>query len=266
MQGALIKGCSKLPSASPTDWFCPRLGHSARSPSFVVSCASLLTSFRAEDCCSPPPGPRVLPPWGGGQGLMDPVPVLHCCCPLYSALLCPPISLPWSEVSSRPALPQNHSENFPCLFSPPSSLSPSFRAVERLRPGSSALPSGSTPASSRLPDHRCSSSHSPLQAHLSSPPLLLQPLGLPQFPAHLFPSSGSEGPLPSWLTLDRTLLPLCTCFLSSKMGWLSPAEGQEEEPPLTLYLAQSGHGQQQFFGSARSSHANHPLCPIQIPV
>ena len=152
------------------------------------------------------------------------------------------------------------------LFSPPSSLSPSFRAVERLRPGSSALPSGSTPASSRLPDHRCSSSHSPLQAHLLSSPLLLQPLGLPQFPAHLFPVSGSEGSLPSWLTLDRTLLPLCTCFLSSKMGWLSPAEGQEEEPPLTLYLAQSGHGQQQFFGSARSSHANRPLCPIQIPV
>ena len=233
MQGALLKGCSKLPSACPTDWFHPRLGHSALSPSFVVSCASLLTSFRAEDCCSLLLGPVMPPGWGTGPH--GPTPVLHCCCPLCSALLCPPISLPWSEASSRPALPRNHSESFPCLFSLPSSLSPSFAAVERLRPRSSALPSGS---SSKLPDHRWSSSHSPLQAHLlPSPPLLFQPLGLPQFPAHLFPISGSEGPLPSWLTLDRTLPPLCTCFLSSKMGWLSPAEGQEEEPPLTLYLA-----------------------------
>ena len=186
MQGALLKGCSKLPSACPTDWFHPRLGHSALSPSFVVSCASLLTSFRAEDCCSLLLGPVMPPGWGTGPH--GPTPVLHCCCPLCSALLCPPISLPWSEASSRPALPRNHSESFPCLFSLPSSLSPSFAAVERLRPRSSALPSGS---SSKLPDHRWSSSHSPLQAHLlllllscSSPLVSLSslPISLPLLP------------------------------------------------------------------------------------
>ena len=173
----------------PTDWFHPRLGHSALSPSFVVSCASLLTSFRAEDCCSLLLGPVMPPGWGTGPH--GPTPVLHCCCPLCSALLCPPISLPWSEASSRPALPRNHSESFPCLFSLPSSLSPSFAAVERLRPRSSALPSGS---SSKLPDHRWSSSHSPLQTHLlllllscSSPLVSLSSLPIS------FPSKGSVG-------------------------------------------------------------------------
>lgn len=71
-----------------------------------------------------------------------------------------------------------------------------------------------------------------------SPPCS-RPLTSCQFPdpAHLFPNSGSEVLLPSCLTLDKTLSPLCTCFLSNKMGWLSPTEGQEEGQPLTLYLA-----------------------------
>ena len=236
MQGALLKGCSKLPSACPTDWFHPRLGHSARSPSFVVSCASLLTSFRAEDCCSPPPGPRVMPPGVGDRASWTPS---QSCTAV--ALSVPPCSAHPSACPGQrlpPDLPcPGITLEFPLsLFSPflPLSLLCSSGKAEAW---SSALPSGSTPASSKLPDHSGPALTHPFR--LISSPLLLScssPLAsLSSLPIS-FPS-GSEGPLPSWLTLDRTLPPLYTCFLSSKMGWLSPAGGQEEEPPLTLYLA-----------------------------
>lgn len=68
MQGALIKGAPSSPPppaqiGSALSWVIQP------AASFVVSCASLLTSFRAEDCCSPPLGPGPAP-WGGGQGLI----------------------------------------------------------------------------------------------------------------------------------------------------------------------------------------------------
>lgn len=67
MRSSLIKGYSTLPSPRPNagsalGWVIQPTAPPSRS------CASLLTSFRAEGCCSPPPGLRVMPPWGGGQG------------------------------------------------------------------------------------------------------------------------------------------------------------------------------------------------------
>lgn len=186
MQGALLKGCSKLPSACPTDWFHPRLGHSARSPSFVVSCASLLTSFRAEDCCSPPPGPRVMPPGVGDRASWTPS---QSCTAV--ALSVPPCSAHPSACPGQrlpPDLPcPGITLEFPLsLFSPflPLSLLCSSGKAEAW--SSTALRLNSRFLQASRP--QWSSSHSPLQAHLlPSPPLLLQPLGLPQFPAHLFP-------------------------------------------------------------------------------
>ena len=184
MQGALLKGCSKLPSACPTDWFHPRLGHSARSPSFVVSCASLLTSFRAEDCCSPPPGPRVMPPGVGDRVSWTPS---QSCTAV--ALSVPPCSAHPSACPGQrlpPDLPcPGTLWSFPCLFSPPSSLSPSFAAVERLRPGVLHCPQAQLPLP---PSFQTTVVQLSLTPSGSSPPLSSSPAPAPWPPSVPCPS------------------------------------------------------------------------------
>lgn len=184
MQGALLKGCSKLPSACPTDWFHPRLGHSARSPSFVVSCASLLTSFRAEDCCSPPPGPRVMPPGVGDRASWThPSPALLLPSLFHPALPTHQPALVRGFLQTCPAPESLWS--FPCLFSPPSSLSPSFAAVERLRPGVLHCPHAQLPLP---PSFQTTVVQLSLTPSGSSPPLSSSPAPAPWPPSVPCPS------------------------------------------------------------------------------